>query len=70
MRRGFRLLDEDHSGKVNLKEFEHGIQHFNLPMPVEHVMQLAKQCDVDGERTGPSAARVAPPACRTRTTPP
>lgn len=41
----FRHFDTDASGAVDLKELEAGVQFFNLPIPVEHVQQLAAQMD-------------------------
>jgi len=44
----FRSLDEDHSGFLNKEEIVDAIEHFNLPIPHNHAIQLVEQmCDRD-----------------------
>ena len=43
----FRTFDEDHSGYIGREELEHGIQHFNMTIPHEHVKQIVDQLDTD-----------------------
>lgn len=41
----FRHFDRDASGAVDVKELEAGVQFFNLPIPAEHVRQIAADMD-------------------------
>ncbi len=43
----FRTFDEDHSGYIGREELEHGIPHFNMTIPHEHVKQIVDQLDTD-----------------------
>ena len=57
----FRHFDEDHSGYIDRAELEHGIQHFNLPIPVEHVKQIAQEMDRGLAQTPNPPHATAPP---------
>ena len=37
----FRALDRDCSGKISAYELKKGTRFFNLPIPHEHIMQIA-----------------------------
>ena len=41
----FRKFDTDASGSVDVAELVAGVRFFNLPIPIEHVQQLAKEMD-------------------------
>lgn len=43
----FRSFDENKDGKLSQQELLTAVRCFNLPIPKEHVLQLAKRCDVD-----------------------
>jgi hypothetical protein len=46
----FRQFDADHSGTLSPFELEQAVKHFNLPIPHEHIMQIAERCaDEDGQ---------------------
>lgn len=45
----FRAFDEDKDGKLSKHELLTAVRCFNLPIPIEHVMQIVKQCDVNGD---------------------
>jgi hypothetical protein len=52
--RAFRVRSSvrvvDRSGKLSPFELEQAVKHFNLPIPHEHIMQIAERCaDEDGQ---------------------
>lgn len=48
LRDAFRSFDTNHDGKLSAAELLTAVRCFNLSIPEEHVMQLARQCDKDG----------------------
>ena len=40
----FRGIDRDSSGAISVYELERSMRKFNLPVPHEHVMQIAEAC--------------------------
>jgi hypothetical protein len=60
-RRGFRTLDEDHSGKLHRDEFQKLVRFFNLEcMPDGVFDRLLEYTDQDGEHHEPSIPPLAP----------
>merc|ERR1719378_158920 len=45
----FRAFDENKDGKLSKQELLTAVRCFNLPIPKEHVLQLAELCDADGD---------------------
>jgi len=48
IRDAFRSFDKDKDGKLSHAELLSAVRCFNLSIPEQHVLQLAKQCDRDG----------------------
>lgn len=47
LRDAFRSFDENKDGKLSEQEILAVVRDFNLPIPREHVMQLARRCDAN-----------------------
>jgi len=45
----FRSFDENKDGKLSKQELMTAVRCFNLPIPREHVMQIAQLCDADAD---------------------
>lgn len=48
-RRAFLSFDVDKDGKLSKQELLQAVRAFNLPIPLEHVEQLAALCDANGD---------------------
>jgi len=45
----FRSFDENKDGKLSKQELMTAVRCFNLPIPREHVLQIAQLCDADAD---------------------
>lgn len=45
----FRSFDENKDGRLSKQELLMAIRCFNLPIPIEHAVQIAELCDEDGD---------------------
>ena len=48
VRRGFRMLDEDSSGKLTYEELKSVVMMFNLNIPAKIVQKIIELADWDG----------------------